>query len=193
MSPLIFHHLWWNHVQCLSIFILKKSLHSVLLIKCRTTSMLPIQQLHWGVIATGSGYFDKIQTMTPLFSYQICWICFQEDNTLLLLCFQSLLHVMFLILWSVLRSSNPLHDWVLKTSIYEHVNAPLVPHSIICFRILKNLKSFTKIVQPSRLASVYGQQLCSLVWKLLWNFFFWSILTFWVRSLRTKLGNTPFL
>ena len=31
---------------------------------------------------------------------------------------------------------------------------------------------------------------CCIVWRLLWNFFFWSIFTFWVRLFRTKLGIT---
>ena len=70
-----------------------------------------------------------------------------------------------LMLWW--HSSTPLHVWVLKASICQHLNVPLISHPISCFRILKNKRFSQKIVEPSRfnvwcrgaLASVHGQQL----------------------------------
>ena len=45
---------WWNHEQCLFMFILKKFSQSVSPIKWRTFAMLPRQHFHWGVLmATG--------------------------------------------------------------------------------------------------------------------------------------------
>ena len=47
---------WWNHDQWSSMFIQKKSSHSVSSIKCRTFAMLLRQQFLWGVLmAIGIG------------------------------------------------------------------------------------------------------------------------------------------
>ena len=49
---------WWDHYQCLSLFILKESSHSVPLIKCRTYDMLnttavPLRSVdcNWNLLA----------------------------------------------------------------------------------------------------------------------------------------------
>ena len=106
-----------------------------------------------------------------LFAHQINWICFQSNPALWLPCFQKKLLLMFLVWCSVLHSSTPLHDWVLKN---KHLSISQFPSCCSFYllhqKILKYQKSFKKILQPSIfnvcfrgvLASVHGQQLHSL-------------------------------
>ena len=103
--------------------------------------------------------------MALLFACQMYWICFQDNPAWQLPFFRENC------LWCFSFDAQPLcmiECW--KTSICQSLNVPFIPHSISCFRILKNEKSFTKIAQPSRFnvcfrgvfASVHGQQLHSL-------------------------------
>ena len=64
---LLLSSFWWNHDQCLSMVILKKSSHSVSPIKWRTFAMSLRQQFHWGVImATGISKMTKFKQ----------WLCY---------------------------------------------------------------------------------------------------------------------
>ena len=135
--------------------------------------------------------------MNLLFLCQMPWICLQDDPTLWLLLFKGnyLWCYQFYALFYTHQSLCMIECW--KTSNCQHLNVSFVPHSISSFRILKNQKHFTKIVQSFRfnacfrgvLASLYGQQLHILEAsvKLL------LVFTFWVMPSRTKLGITTHL
>ena len=133
-----------NTNPCLSV----RNPHLVSPIKWRSFAMLPKQHFHWGVLMTiGISKLRQIEKMAPLFSCQMHWICFQDDECIVfryncLCCFW--FDVRFYTHQSLCRTEC----W--KASICQYLNFPLVPHSISCFRIHNNKKNFVKIIQPSR-------------------------------------------
>ena len=83
-----------------------------------------------------------------------------------------------------------------KTSICQHLNVLPVTHSTSYFRVLKNQISSKKIYNPLDWMSALEAYLhlhignSCIVWRLLWNFFLWSIFLFCIRPIRMKYGIT---
>ena len=161
--------------------------------KCSTFAMLPRQQVHRRVfIATGISKQWGIWNNGSANECQMIGIWFQDDPTLWLPCFKRNFMCFFLF-DALFYTHQPLcmiECW--KKRICQHLYVSLVCHSFSNIRVLKNQKSFTKVAQPSRLTVCFRGLLASInmqQWHR-WNFFLWSILTYWVRPFRKKLGIT---
>ena len=178
-------------------FILKKSSCSLLPMKLRTFVTLPRLKFHWEVLtATEIGKLWQNSNNSSALCMSNALDLFPGWSNIMTTLFLEIF------LWcfsfdALFYTHQPfcMIEWW-KTNICQYLNFPLVPHSISCFRILKNQKTFTNILQHYRfnvcfrdvLASVHGQQLHSLEASV--KLFLWFIFTFWVKSFWTKFEIT---